>query len=86
MELLLAVSCMKKEGAKSITAIIPYFPYSEAYSDTVNQGTDFYTCFGSDLVKLLESSGCHAIVTLNALMANPKGFAQDSCFFNIEAT
>ena len=30
MELLLAISCIKKEGAKSVTAIIPYFPYSEA--------------------------------------------------------
>jgi len=28
MELLLAVSCMKKEGAKSVTTIIPYFPYT----------------------------------------------------------
>jgi phosphoribosylpyrophosphate synthetase len=28
MELLFAVSCMKKEGAKTVTAIIPYIPYS----------------------------------------------------------
>ena len=28
MELLLAVATMKKEGAASVTAIIPFFPYS----------------------------------------------------------
>ena len=28
MELLLAVATMKKEGAESVTAIIPFFPYS----------------------------------------------------------
>ena len=32
MELLLAVSCMKKSGAESVTAIIPFFPYSTASS------------------------------------------------------
>jgi phosphoribosylpyrophosphate synthetase len=29
MELMLAVSCMKKSGASSVVAIIPYFPYSK---------------------------------------------------------
>ena len=28
MELLLAVSCIKKSGATSVSAIIPYLPYS----------------------------------------------------------
>lgn len=28
MELILAISCMKKAGASSVVAIIPYFPYS----------------------------------------------------------
>ena len=27
MELILAVSCMKKAGAETITAIMPFFPY-----------------------------------------------------------
>jgi phosphoribosylpyrophosphate synthetase len=51
----------------------------------VSEGDDFYTCFGSDLVKMLESSGCDTIITLNSLMTSPKGFAQSSCFINIEA-
>jgi len=32
MELILAVSAMKKSGAASVTAIIPFFPYSTASS------------------------------------------------------
>lgn len=57
MELLLAVSTMKKEGAESVTAIIPFFPYSLPSSlstvEDVTEGIDFYTCFGADLVKML---------------------------------
>lgn len=87
MELLFAVSCMKKEGAKTVTAIIPYIPYSEYSKEgaTVNEGDDFYTCFASDFLKLLESSGCDTIITLNSLMSTPKGFTQTSSFINIEA-
>jgi len=60
MELLLAVSTMKKEGAESVTAIIPFFPYSlpSSLSEDVTEGRDFYTCFGADLVKMLEALGC----------------------------
>ncbi len=63
MELLLAVSTMKKEGAESVTAIIPFFPYSlpsssEKGHDDVTEGRDFFTCFGADLVKMLEALGC----------------------------
>jgi phosphoribosylpyrophosphate synthetase len=36
MELLFAVSCMKKEGAKTVTAIIPYIPYSEYSKEGTN--------------------------------------------------
>lgn len=32
MELILAVSCMKKSGAEKVTAIIPFFPYSTTTS------------------------------------------------------
>ena len=32
MELILAVSCMKKSGADRVTAIIPFLPYSTASS------------------------------------------------------
>lgn len=56
MELLLAVSTMKKEGAESVTAIVPFFPYSlpsSSGANDINEGTDFYTCFGADLVKML---------------------------------
>jgi len=56
MELLLAVSCMKKEGAESVVCILPFLPYSlpSAFStDDVTEGVDFYTCFGADLVKML---------------------------------
>jgi hypothetical protein len=47
---------MKKEGAESVTAIVPFFPYSLPSStgaNDVTEGVDFYTCFGADLVKLL---------------------------------
>ncbi len=77
MELLLAVSCVKKNGAEHVTAIIPYLPYttpSNTYSNIV-EGRDFYTCFAADIVKMLESLGCDSIVTLNPNMTKPKGFA-----------
>lgn len=32
MELILAVSCMKKSGAEKVTAIVPFFPYSTTTS------------------------------------------------------
>lgn len=91
MELLLAVSTMKKEGAESVTAIIPFFPYSlpsssEQSHDDVTEGVDFFTCFGADLVKMLESLGCDEIITLNTAMTTPKGFAQGSKFLGIDAT
>ena len=49
---------MKKEGAESVTAILPYFPYSlpasfSYNSEDVTEGVDFYTCFGADIVKML---------------------------------
>ena len=91
MELLLAVSTMKKEGAESVTAIIPFFPYSlpsssEKSHDDVIEGRDFFTCFGADLVKMLESLGCDEIITLNTPMTTPKGFAQTSRFLSIDAS
>ena len=86
MELLLAVSCIKREGAERITAIIPFFPYSlpsVQAKDDINDGIDFFTSFGSDIVKLLEAVGCDEVITLNSFMSSPKGFAQNSCFMNI---
>ena len=81
---------MKKCGAESVTAIIPFFPYSTASSalqqDEIHEGFDFHTCFASDIVKMLESVGCDQIVTLNSLISHPKGFAQKSSFINVEAT
>jgi ribose-phosphate pyrophosphokinase len=56
MELLLAVSCMKKSGAEKVTAIVPFFPYStmtSAISEGINEGVDFHTCFAADIVKML---------------------------------
>jgi ribose-phosphate pyrophosphokinase len=90
VELLLAVATMKKEGAASVTAIVPFFPYalpssSEAFSNDLTEGVDFFTCFGADLVKMLEALGCDEIITLNTSMSAPKGFAQSSRFLNVEA-
>ena len=63
MELFLAVATMKKEGAESVTAIIPFLPYSLPSAPSseieVTEGIDFYTCFGADLVKMLEAMGCN---------------------------
>lgn len=56
MELLLAVSTMKKSGAEKVTAVIPFFPYStmtSAISEEINEGIDFHTCFAADIVKML---------------------------------
>ena len=90
MELLLAVATMKKEGAESVTAIIPFFPYSMPSSgeihNEVTEGMDFFTCFGADLVKMLEAIGCDEIITLNTSMSAPKGFASTCRFLNVEAT
>ncbi len=61
MELILAVSCMKKSGAEKVTAIVPFFPYStttSAVSEEIKEGVDFHTCFAADIVKMLESVGC----------------------------
>ena len=55
MELILAVSCMKKSGATSVSAIIPYLPYSSI--PEVNEGFDFVTHYAADIVKMLESVG-----------------------------
>ena len=82
MELLLAVSCLRKAGAASIATIIPYLPYSSV-PDMI-EGADFYTYFASDLIKMLEQVGCDEIVTLNCPISNPKGFAHKSRFINLD--
>lgn len=72
-----------------MTAIIPFFPYSTASSalhpDETKEGVDFHTCFASDIVKMLEESGCDSIITLNSLMTHPKGFTHKCNFINIDA-
>ena len=74
-----------------MTAIVPFFPYalptsSKLTDDELTEGIDFFTCFGADIVKMLEALGCDEIVTLNTAMSAPKGFAQSSCFLNADAT
>jgi hypothetical protein len=44
-----------------VTARVPYFPYSlptNIGNNEINEGIDFYTCFGADIVKMLEALGC----------------------------
>jgi len=91
MELLLAVSCMKKAGASSVTAIIPYFPYSRIDSvplltDTSSNEGTLNTFFAADIAKLIESCGCDMIITLNGQLRDMKGFTDKCTFINIDCT
>ena len=61
MELILAISAMKRSGAKRITAVIPFIPYSTSSSasdDSITEDYDFHTCFAADIIKMLETIGC----------------------------
>ena len=89
MELILAISAMKRSGAKRITAVIPFIPYSTSSSasdDSITEDYDFHTCFAADIIKMLETIGCDEVITLNSTISSPKGFTDKSTFINIDAT
>ncbi len=50
-ELLLAIPCMKKSGAVSIVAIIPYFPSSKMETSAVVEENQVSTFFAADIAK-----------------------------------
>jgi|JI61114C2RNA_FD_contig_31_7664459_length_1529_multi_3_in_0_out_0_2 phosphoribosylpyrophosphate synthetase len=90
MELMLAVSCMKKAGATAVVAIIPYFPYSRMHStrltDSAQDDGSTKTFFAADIAKMIESCGCDMIITMNAQLHEMKGFTNRCTFINLDCS
>ncbi|CAF2028494.1 unnamed protein product [Rotaria magnacalcarata] len=61
MELLLLVDTVKRDGAKNITALIPYFGYSRQDRCTYKYGP----ISASLVIKILEAAGVTKVVTLD---------------------
>jgi phosphoribosylpyrophosphate synthetase len=85
IELLLAVNTLKKEGAEKVTCIIPYFPYCQGVDYQVEANKELFTCFASDILKMLEDAGCNQVITFNSMMNSPKGFVNECSLVNIDA-
>ncbi len=68
-----------------MTCIIPFFPYCQSKDLGTEESKTFFTCFGSDILKMLEEAGCNRVITFNSLMSYPKGFVNECQFMNINA-
>lgn len=67
MELLLAITTMKKNGATNVTVVFPYFPYTINVIDRNAQDESYdHHVFASDIARMMENCGCDTIITLNS--------------------
>jgi ribose-phosphate pyrophosphokinase len=82
MELLLATSAAKRAGAKSITAVIPYYPYKHrrfGLPKSSKYGSKFLMSAAMDYAKMLDEMGVDKILTVD--LQRP-GQGHEACFFD----
>ena len=82
MELLLTVSCVRRSGARRVTAVIPYFGYKHhrrgSPLSTLHQSR-FLTSGAMDFAKMLQEMGVDRVIAVD--LQRP-GQGQEACFFD----
>jgi ribose-phosphate pyrophosphokinase len=82
MELLLTVSCVRRHGARRVTAVIPYFGYKHhrrgSPLSTLHQSR-FLTSGAMDFAKMLQEMGVDRVIAAD--LQRP-GQGQEACFFD----
>lgn len=82
MELLFAISCARRAGASSITAVIPYFGYKHhrrgSAISTINHSR-FLTSASMDFAKMLQAMGVDRVIAVD--LQRP-GQGHEACFFD----
>lgn len=82
MELLLTISCARRAGASSITAVIPYFGYKHhrrgSAISTINHSR-FLTSASMDFAKMLQAMGVDRVIAVD--LQRP-GQGHEACFFD----
>ncbi|KAH9253202.1 hypothetical protein BASA81_008884 [Batrachochytrium salamandrivorans] len=71
MDLLLMTSCLRRASAKQITAVIPYFPYTRARTQT---SSDKPFVAAADLAKMLTVAGVDRVVLVDVHSKQVQGF------------
>lgn len=82
MELLLAISAAKRAGAKSVTAVIPYYPYKHrrlGLPRSSKYGSKFLMSAAMDYAKMLDEMGVDKVLTVD--LQRP-GQGHEACFFD----
>jgi hypothetical protein len=82
MELLLTISTVKRAGCKSVTAVIPYFPfkhYRRGMPKSKKLHTKFLVSGPTDFGKMLEAMGVDRVISVN--LQRP-GQGQEACFMD----
>lgn len=82
IELLLAISAARRAGAKSVTAVIPYYPFKHHRRGSPKSSkydSKFLMSAAMDYAKMLEEMGVDRIVTVD--LQRP-GQGHESCFFD----
>jgi len=73
VEALIAISCLRRASAKTITLVAPYLCYSR-----VDRAADGETIAAADCIRLLQTAGCDAIITVDIHRRQIEGFATNS--------
>jgi hypothetical protein len=81
MELLLATSAAKRAGAKSVTAVIPYYPFKHRRLGLPKSkyGSKFLMSSAMDFAKMLDEMGVDKVLTVDV---QRPGQGHEACFFD----
>ena len=82
MELLLTVSCARREGANRVIAVIPYFGYKHhrrGSSLSTKHHSRFLTSGATDFAKMLQAMGVDRVIAVDLQRA---GQGHEACFFD----
>ncbi len=82
MELLLTISALKRSGAASVTAVIPYFAYKHHRRGlplSTTHHSRFLWSAAGDMGKMLATMGADKIISVD--LQRP-GQGHEACFFN----